>query len=654
MSPPQPATRDRASRTLKRLRPRLEERYAARVDPVEWENFTFRLERNFESLFEPLHAMFGGEYDFFFHVETIVQTIVDMWIKRPHELMALDAVRDEDPTWFRSHRMVGATCYVDMFAGGLSQLGEKLPYLKELGITYLHLMPVFKCPESENDGGYAVSDYRAINPRLGTIEELQQLATLFRQHGISLALDFVLNHTSDEHEWAKAALAGSSEYQAYYRMFPNRSLPDAYEATLEDVFPDDHDGSFSYRSRMKRWVWTTFHTYQWDLNYDNPAVLRQMIEEMLFLANLGVEVIRMDAVAFLWKELGTNCQNLPHAHSVLKAFSAAAKMAAPAIALKSEAIVHPDEVSKYIGPDECQLSYNPQLMALLWDALATRKTTALRLALEKRFDISDACAWVNYVRCHDDIGWAFSDEDIEAAGFDPRSHRRFLTKFYTGQHEASFSRGLVFQENLETGDARVSGMTASLAGLEHGLEIGDDNEVELAIRRIILMHGIILMIGGMPLIYLGDEIAMLNNYNFHDDHQKTGDSRWVHRPPFDWQRSESRYDNSTPAGRVYNGIIRLIQLRTQNLAFDRADTELVNLGNEHVFAFFRNHEEHSALVIGNFTEHPQHVGAKRLRGLGLSKTLVDTFAGEMITAQQELDLEPYQLMVLATGGQHHH
>ncbi len=642
----------RSQTTLRRLWPRLEERFAHRVDPVEWESFQRRLENNFDALFAPVFALYGGEYDFFFHFETIANTIAEAWIDRNADLCGLDAIREEDPTWFQSHRMVGATCYVDLFAGGIKALGDKLPYLKELGVTYLHLMPIFRSPLGEDDGGYAISDYRDVDPRLGTVEELRETTTLFRQHGISLALDFVLNHTSDEHEWAKRALDGSAEHQAYYWMYPDRTLPDAYERTLVDVFPDDHDGAFSYRPRIRKWVWTTFHTYQWDLNYSNPAVLRQMIEEMMFLANLGVEVIRMDAVAFLWKELGTDCQNLPNAHNVLRAMSAAARIAAPATALKSEAIVHPDEVRKYISPEECQLSYNPQLMALLWDALATRKTVALRTAMEQRFRIPQGCAWVNYIRCHDDIGWAFSDDDIEAAGFDPRSHRRFLTQFYTGRHEGSFSHGLVFQENPETGDARVSGMTASLAGLEYALENNDAQEVEFAISRILLLHGVIMTIGGMPLVYLGDEIAMLNDYAFSEDREKFSDSRWVHRPPFDWVRSERRHDGVSPESRVYQGLMRLIQVRTQGIAFDRAETEFVDVGNDQLFAFFRSRGEHSALVIGNFSEHTQTIEAKRLRNLGLRKTVVDMFKGEVITAARELELAPYQFMVLATGTPH--
>lgn len=629
----------------------MRDRYAESVDLVEWESFEKRLASHFEDLFQPLHTLYSDRYDFFFHVLTIVETAAEAWIDRDAELRALDALREEDRDWFLSHRMVGATCYVDLFAGGFSGLMDRVHYLKELGITYLHLMPVFETPIAENDGGYAVSDYREVDPRLGTLDELAELAKVLRHHGISLALDFVLNHTSDEHRWAREALAGNQTYQDYYLMFPNRELPDAYEKHLQDVFPDDHDGAFSYRPRIKRWVWTTFHTYQWDLNYANPAVLRQMAEEMLFLANLGAETIRMDAVAFLWKQLGTNCQNLPNAHEVLRVLSAVARIAAPAIALKSEAIVHPDEVSRYISPQECQLSYNPQLMALLWDALATRSTVALRSGLETRFQIPDGCGWVNYVRCHDDIGWAFSDEDIKAGGFDPSSHRRFLTKFYTGQFEGSFAHGLVFQENPETGDARVSGMTASLAGLERALAEDDEEEIEFSIRRILLLHGVAMTVGGMPLVYLGDEIGSLNDYSFEENEQKNDDSRWVHRPRFDWAGSESRHDVSTPQGRIYQGLLRLIQVRTQSLAFDRAATEFVDVGNDHLFAYFRNRDEHSVLVMANFSERPQAIAAKRLRNLGLRGAVVDLFRGEVVNARQELELEPYQFLTLAMGAE---
>jgi amylosucrase/maltose alpha-D-glucosyltransferase/alpha-amylase len=570
-----------------------------------------------------------------------------MWLARPAELKALDALREGDPRWYLSNRMVGAMCYVDLFAGDLQGLRRRIPYLSEMGITYLHLMPLFKAPESENDGGYAISSYREVDPALGTMQQLGELATELRHHGISLALDFAFNHTSDEHEWAKRALAGDKEYQKFYRLFPDREMPDAFEKTMPEVFTEDHPGAFTYRTSIKKWVWTTFHTFQWDLNYENPVVFNRMVEEMLFLANRGVEIVRLDAVAYIWKKLGTNSQNLPEAHSIIQAFNAVAQISAPAMTFKSEAIVHPDEVTKYISLDECPLSYNPTLMALLWDALATRDVRIIQHAMRNRFAIPEGCAWINYVRCHDDIGWSFANEDVEAVGFDPDEHRRFLTQFFTGKYEGSFGRGAPFQEDPRTGEARVSGTCASLTGVEKALQNSDKQELNYAIKRILLLHGIIITMGGIPLIYLGDELATLNDYDYDKNPEKVGDSRWLHRTVFDWERAEQRRDPKTLPGRVFQGLLRLIQLRNQNPVFTRPDTEFVETGNKHVFAFIRSNDQSMVFVLANFSDHSQALEARRLRQMGMRKTMIDLYAGRPLTATQELVMEPYQLMVLA-------
>jgi amylosucrase/maltose alpha-D-glucosyltransferase/alpha-amylase len=639
--------RKESESSLRRLLPGLERGFKDQADPAEWDHFRDRLQRNFPRFFSCFHALYGREYDFFYYLSEVLQSATAMWHERPAELKALDALRETDPHWYSSRRMVGAMCYVDLFAGDLQGVRDRIPYLKELGITYLHLMPLFKVPEGDNDGGYAVSSYREVRQDLGSMEDLAELATELRHHGISLVLDFIFNHTSDEHEWARRALEGSEEHQEYYRMFPDRTLPDAYERSMGEIFPDDHPGAFIYRNRLKRWVWTTFNNYQWDLNYENPAVFGAMTREMMFLANKGVEVLRFDALAFIWKRLGTTCQNLPEAHWIIQAYNALARIVAPAIVFKSEAIVHPDEVRKYVDRDECPLSYNPELMALLWEALATRDVRVLHNAMERRFRIPPGCVWVNYLRCHDDIGWAFANEDVESAGFTPAEHRRFLTQFFTGRYEGTFARGAPFMENPVTGDARVSGTLASLCGLEKAVAENDPQEIDLAVRRILLLHGIIITIGGIPLIYLGDEIGTLNDYTYDRDPRKVGDTRWLHRPAFDWERAELRRDAGTPVGAIFQGLLRLIQLRQQNLAFARADTELMDTGNDHVFGYFRDHDEHSVLVLANFTERRQAVEARRLRQLGMRKTMVDLYAGRSITATQELILEPYDFMVLS-------
>ena len=600
------------SRALRRLLPRLQNTLAKEIaaDPIGWEQFTRRLPTRFAALFDLYYDLYHARYDFFYHLEELLCGLARAWFTRPADLRALDEQREANPRWFQSNQMLGGVLYVDLFAGDLQGVRAKIPYFQELGLTYLHLMPLFKMPEGENDGGYAVSDYRQIHPPLGTMEQLAALARDLRAAGVSLVMDLVFNHTSNEHPWAQAALTGDEDAREMYFIFPDRNIPDQYERSLREIFPDEHPGAFS--PIAGGWVWTTFHAYQWDLNYANPAVFNRMAEEMLFLANQGVEVLRLDAVAFIWKQMGTNCENLPRAHALIRAFNAVARLAAPALFFKSEAIVHPDEVARYIDPAECQLSYNPLLMALLWNSLATRKVRLLAQALAARFKTHPDTAWVNYVRCHDDIGWTFSDEDAALLGVSGGDHRHFLNEFYRGRFPGSFARGLPFQENPKTGDCRISGTCASLAGLEKALSEEGPAEVELAIRRILLIHGLILTVGGIPLLYLGDEVGTLNDYAYQADPAKANDSRWVHRPHADWAHYNRRNDPQTIEGRIFDGLKSLIRLRKENPVFSGGELQVVETDNAHVLGYLHTHNGQRALILANFSEQRQTLSARVL------------------------------------------
>lgn len=650
-----------SSRSLRRLVPRLESALAAEIaaDPAAWRAFRHRLETRFVALFDLYYDLYRTRYDFLYHLEDLLFTLARAWLERPADLRALDEAREAAPLWFQSHKMLGGVIYVDLFANDLEGVRAKIPYFQELGLTYLHLMPFFKMPEGENDGGYAVSDYRQVHPPLGTMEQLAALARDLRAAGISLVADLVFNHTSNQHPWAQAALAGDEDARELYFIFPNRTMPDQYERTLREIFPDEHPGAFSPLPqgdgpgeapqggvRATGWVWTTFHAYQWDLNYTNPATFNRMAGEMLFLANQGIEVIRLDAVAFIWKEMGTSCENLPQAHTLIRAFNAVARIAAPALLFKSEAIVHPDEVARYIDPAECQLSYNPLLMALLWNSLATRKVRLLSQSLAARFKVHPNTAWVNYVRCHDDIGWTFADEDAAILGVNGFDHRRFLNEFYRGRFPGSFARGLPFQENPKTGDGRISGTCASLAGLEKAINEEGPAEVELAIRRILLLHGIILTVGGIPLLYLGDEIGTLNDYSYQNNPAKAADSRWVHRPRADWKKYARRHAQQSIEGRVFEGLQRLIDLRKGNEVFSGGELRILETENLHALGFERRFAGQRALVFANFSEQeqtlPPHVliqaGGRALRTLYGQPTISETGA---------LTLPPLGFVVLA-------
>ena len=640
--------RRHAARSLGRLWPRLETSFQAEAAaaPAAWAAFEARLHSEWERLFGLLVELYGQHYDFFYHLEQLLRSAARSWLDRPAWLKQLDAERELDPLWFQSQQMLGGVLYVDRFSDTLAGLCTRIPYFKELGLTYLHLMPLFESPAGENDGGYAVSNYRQVNPQLGTMEELSLLARALHEQGISLVLDFVFNHTSDEHLWARRAQTGDPEYQEFYYLFPDRTMPDAYGRTLREIFPTVRRGSFTYREDMRRWVWTTFNSFQWDLNYSNPAVFRAMAEEMLFLANAGAQILRLDAVAFIWKRMGTSCENLPEAHLIIQAFNALARIAAPALLFKSEAIVHPDDILSYIGSHECQISYNPLLMALLWEALATREVKLLDHAMRTRFRLPPGCAWINYLRSHDDIGWTFDDADARWEWIDPVGHRKFLNAFYTGRFEGSFARGLPFQENPDTGDARICGTLASLAGLEAALHAGDEQQIDLAVQRILMLHSIILSIGGIPLIYLGDEVGTLNDYTYTGDPAKANDSRWVHRPKTDWARLERRHDLASLEGRIFARLTRLIRLRQASPALWGGEAEFIESGNPHLFGYIRHHGGQRLLVVANFSEHTQELDANRVRVYGLSYAFKDLISERTYVAAEPLRLDPYQFVWL--------
>lgn len=613
--------------------------------------FTQRLEAHFPSLFEKYTYVYGHQYDCYYHLQKLVETLRDGVKKRKPALKKLDENRLKSPLWYRDEKQVGLACYVDLMGPTLNDLHNRIPYYKALGITYLHLMPLYDAPSGDSDGGYAVSDYRKVNPTLGTTADLEKLADALLKEGINLVLDFVFNHTSDEHRWAKAALEGKKQYQNYYYVYDDRTIPDQYETTLREIFPQVRRGSFTFNEQMQKWVWTTFNSFQWDLNYSNPEVFNAITSEMLFLANIGSAALRLDALAFIWKEMGTNCENQDKAHVLIQAFNCCLEIAAPAVVFKSEAIVHPDEVNKYIGEDECKLSYNPLLMALLWNSLATRKTRLLTRSMQKSFAISDNCTWVNYVRCHDDIGWTFDDDVAQELGINGNDHRFFLNQFFTGRFEGSFANGVPFAENPSNGDCRVCGSLASLCGLESALQNNDAKGIEEAVNRMLLLYGITFSIGGIPLLYSSDEIAKLNDYSYRDDVTKQHDDRWVNRiavTPEDTalamekvQRTLSPQEDASL--KVFKGLQHMLAIRKTHAVFGKARTYILEASNHHCFAFLRENENgEKLLVISNFSEHVQQVDGEILRtlnGTSCKDLLSDsTFKGD----ETVVTLRPFQ------------
>jgi amylosucrase len=615
------------------------------LDRHDRELFAMRLQRSREDLFGPLGRLYGHLPDYGQFADDLVGVIAEGWAARPEELRRLDLRRDLEPDWFLRETMVGYVFYIDRFAGTIPGVVDRLDYLDELGVTYVHFMPCLKPRPGDSDGGYSVMDYRQVDPRYGTMDDLERAAQALRARGMSLCVDLVLNHTAKEHEWAVKARAGDPAYQAYYRMFDDRTLPDRYEATLTEVFPAHAPGNFTWYPDLEKWVWTTFNEHQWDLNWENPRVFLEIVAVMLFLANKGVEVLRLDAVAFLWKRLGTRCQNEPEVHDILQALRAACRIAAPAVIHKEEAIVSPRDLVPYLGTGshsgrEGNLAYHNSLMVQFWSALASRDTRLMAHVLRSHFPTSFRNAtWATYLRCHDDIGWAVTDEDAAALGMSGPAHRAFLADFYEGVFPGSFARGALFQSNPETGDKRSSGATASFCGLETALAEDDLAGIETAIHRILMGHALIASFGGIPLLYMGDEIGLVNDRTYVDDPDKAHDSRWMHRPAMDWDKAERRGTAGTVEAGLHAGIAGIMRRRkgTPHLHAD-SPTEILDAGDG-VFAFHRASPLGSLIGLFNFTEDWRSVPAAFASANGASD-FVDRLTGDVVVPTDGVILLP--------------
>lgn len=624
------------------------------------QHFYIRLGANFYAIYSLFHQLYGHRPDFKQQMQRLVTSLTCAYIKRPQQLRKLDLAREKDHNWFLSQKWVGYALYCREFAGDLAGLQKRLSYLQDLGINLLHVMPILDCPKGKSDGGYAVRDFKKINPDVGTTRDLDNLVKNLKKRDMLLALDVVVNHTSNEHEWAAKARGGDKTYQDYYHVFDDRELPDLYEETMPEVFPETAPGNFTWDETMGKWVMTVFNDYQWDLNYSNPAVLIEMVEIILHWANHGADIIRLDAVAFLWKKIGSACQNEREAHLILQLMKDCCQVTAPGVLFIAEAIVAPVEVIKYFGEDainakECEIAYNATFMALLWDAVATKKAGLLNLGIRSIPDKLERATWLNYVRCHDDIGLGFDDNDIRRAGYDPKLHRKFLIDYYTGNHKVSPARGLAFGANKKNGDARIAGSLASLAGLESAIENNDPAAIQEAIDTILLLHSAIMAFGGIPLLYYGDAIGTLNDRSYLEDEHKQHDSRWLHRPRMNWDRAARRNKHGSIENRIFMPLKKMIAVRKEIPAFaDHNNRELLDTDNPHLFVFSRFdyiNTQSRVLVICNFDNRPQQLDIAGLckRGFFQHGKARDLYSGNDINIDcQQLEIPPLGFYWLQT------
>jgi amylosucrase len=554
------------------------------------------------------HGQFADE-----KFNELIVTLIEAHQKRENDLRDRDEEKIEKGNWFLSNEITGMSLYVDRFCENLKSLPEKLPYFESLGVNFLHLMPIFESPAGESDGGYAVSNFRKIDSRFGNIDDLISLRKRMQKKDMYLMIDIVLNHTSHHHEWAKKAKSGEKKYQDYYYMYDDRWIPNQYDDKMPDIFPESSPGNFTYIEDCNKWVMTVFHNYQWDLNYRNPDVFCEMLENILFYANLGVDILRIDAPAFIWKETGTTCQNLPQAHTLLRLIKQCVMVSAPGMALLGEAIVAPKDIMKYFGTGaftakECDVAYNATHMALQWDMLASGDTKVMLAAQHEILQKPYGTTWINYTRCHDDIGLGYDDYMIEHAGRNPYEHRKFLKDYYAGAIWNSPAKGALFSSNPKTGDARISGSLASLCGLEKALDEKNEYQVYLSIKKILLMQAHSFFLGGIPIIFYGDEVGYTNDYSYLNDEGKSYDNRWMHRPIIDWEKNKKINDPLSIESIIFNATKKLISIRKQHfLVGDHKNLTWLTPHNHQIAGYLRTYDDKKLYCLFNFSDQSAYL-----------------------------------------------
>ena len=588
--------------------------------------------------------------------EELIKTIIKAYQQRPAVLKQRDLEKLEQEHWFLSNQINGMSLYVDRFCGNLQTLKTKLDYFENLGVNFLHLMPVFESPANESDGGYAVSNFRKVDSRFGSLNDLEQLQEEMRKRNMYLMLDIVLNHTSHHHEWALKAKKGEKKYQDYFYLYSDRSLPDQYDKSMPEIFPESSPGNFTYIEECNKWVMTVFHNYQWDLNYTNPLVFIEMLDTIFFHANIGVDILRIDAPAFIWKQLGTTCQNLPQAHTLLRLIKQCVQVATPGMALLGEAIVAPKEIMKYFGTDnytarECDFAYNATQMALQWDMLATGDTKVMLAAQNDILQKPYGTSWITYTRCHDDIGLGYDDNMIEQAGYNAYAHRKFLKDYYSGAHPDTPAVGALFSSNPKTGDARISGSLASLCGLEKALNEKDQAAIDLSIQKLLMMQAHSFFLGGVPMMFYGDEVGYTNDYSYLKDEGKSYDNRWMHRPLIDWKKNKKLEKEGTVEQVIFSSTKKLLAIRKKmTVVADHSNLVWLTPHNIHVAGYMRQKDEQRLFCVFNFSSEPSYLTWYAFKENGTAPVeLYDHWTEQTLTVGKDHEffvLPPYGFALL--------
>lgn len=561
----------------------------------------------FERHFDELRWLYMELYDNSSMFAELCDKMEGFYKERGKDLKALDEKREKQPDWYKQNDMLGMMFYIDNFAGNMKGVKSKLDYIEKCNVNYIHLMPFLETPKGRSDGGYAVSDFRKVQENLGTMEDLEKLTDACHKKGINVCMDFVMNHTSEDHEWAKKARQGDGEYMSRYFFFDNSYIPSLYEKTVPQVFPTTAPGNFTYLQEEGHFVMTTFYPYQWDLNYKNPRVFNEMMYNFLYLANKGIDIIRIDAVPYIWKELNTSCRNLSQVHTIVRMMRMIGEIVCPGILLLGEVVMEPEKVVPYFGTvekPECHMLYNVTTMATTWHTVATRDVRLLKKQLDIVNSLPKDYVFLNYLRCHDDIGWGLDYGTLMTEGIGERSHKKYLNDYFQGYDGNSNSRGELYNADPVTGDARFCGTTASMCGVEKAGFENDEAAMEKAIQMDVMLHAYMFMQSGIPVLYSGDEIGQVNDYTYKEDPDKAPDSRYIHRGAMNWELAGNISKKDTVEAKIFHSLEQLEQLRKKEKVFvSNADTWTIETWDNSVLCMGRYFEGEKIIGLFNFSEH---------------------------------------------------
>lgn len=547
--------------------------------------------------------------------EAMFAELCDQMLKfyqeRKPELKARDRIKAKNSKWYRNNRMLGMMLYIDNFAGDLNGVRKKLDYVKECNATFIHLMPFLDTVKGKSDGGYAVADFRKVRPDLGTMEDLAALAKECHDRDIDVCMDFVMNHTSNEHEWAKKALAGDGEYMSRYFFYDNPWIPQEFEKTVPQVFPTTAPGNFTWLPQIDHYVMTSFYPYQWDLNYANPRVFNEMMYNYLFFANQGMDIIRIDAVPYIWKKLGTSCRNLKEVHTIVRMMRMIGEIVCPAVALLGEVVMEPEKVVPYFGTvekPECHMLYNVTTMATTWHSVAVQGTKLLKKQLDIVNQLPEEYTFLNYLRCHDDIGWGLDYGTLSTWQMGEVPHKKYLNDYFTGRYPGSEGRGELYNDDPVTMDARFCGTAASMCGIESAGFEQNEEKMEKAIRKDLMLHAYMFLQRGLPMIYSGDEIGQVNDYTYKEDPEKQADSRYIHRGKFRWDLAEQRTKKKTVEGQIFQALHKMEELRKkEEILGPDAQVSTWETGDDGVLGLMRRLGGKTLVGIFNFTDQGKEV-----------------------------------------------